>query len=463
MSILPNADNWQRMGYEARTEQETFMIMHSQGKLPVRPFCAGVCLIGLFAWTGADSLSASEPDKGTAWRAAGSPATSPISSTSTSPSTSPSPAQQVRLGPPVATPRSATQPQAQTSRRNAVVEEVFAQIERESKDSRPDRPAQRPAAVEGKNLVVRAQAPQGKGEEIYLPPPPPIPAGGPAPPIEPVNYEAGSAMRDGNITKVSLPVVMSPTVAGHSGHGDHQPPHYTGSPGSAPHECAKSSLPPYVIEPPDILMLQIRKGVPDVQLPAQVLVRPDGTISLGLYGSVPVAGLTIDQARVAIEKYLARKDNRITVANPEVAVDVFAYNSKFYYVVTDGGGYGEQVIRIPITGNETVLDAISQINGLPAVASKKHIWLARSNCWTGGMPEVLPVRWNDIVQRGEAQSNYQVMPGDRIYVRSDKLVRFDSAVAKVISPFERMFGFTLLGNTTIQNLRVGKRGGTSGF
>ena len=48
-------------------------------------------------------------------------------------------------------------------------------------------------------------------------------------------------------------------------------------------------------------------------------------------------------------------------------MDVLAYNSKVYYVITDGGGAGEQVYRIPSNGNETVLDAIAAIEGIVAV------------------------------------------------------------------------------------------------
>src|SRR5262249_11679126 len=108
------------------------------------------------------------------------------------------------------------------------------------------------------------------------------------------------------------------------------------------------------------------------QIRGEHLVRPDGTVALGTYGSVYLAGLTLDQAKAAIQAHLAR-----SLLDPEVSVDVFAYNSKVYYIVTDGGGYGEQVYRFPSTGNETILDALSQINGLPIVASKHRIWLAR--------------------------------------------------------------------------------------
>ena len=57
-------------------------------------------------------------------------------------------------------------------------------------------------------------------------------------------------------------------------------------------------------------------------------------------------------------------------------MDVVAYNSKVYYIITQGAGLGDSVRRLPVTGNETVLDAISQIGGLSQVSSK-NIWIAR--------------------------------------------------------------------------------------
>ena len=141
-----------------------------------------------------------------------------------------------------------------------------------------------------------------------------------------------------------------------------------------------------------------------------------------------------------------------------LSVDVLAYNSKVYYVITDGGGYGEQVVRIPVTGNETVLDAISQIQGLPVVASKKKIWVARATP-DHDHPNILPVDWNGITMGGRAATNYQLFPGDRIFVNSDCRIRIDSHLAKIISPIERLFGITLLGATTVNTIK-NKGGGT---
>ena len=53
------------------------------------------------------------------------------------------------------------------------------------------------------------------------------------------------------------------------------------------------------------------------------------------------------------------------------------------------------------------------------------------------------------------------MPGDRVYVKAQKLVTIDTMLARIISPIERIFGVVLLGNTTVRSLE-GKNSG-SGF
>jgi len=128
------------------------------------------------------------------------------------------------------------------------------------------------------------------------------------------------------------------------------------------------------------------------QIAGEHLVGPDGTIRLGAYGSVPVVGLTLSEAKAAIERHLSQ-----FLEDPEVSVDVYAYNSKVYYVITQGAGLGDRVYRFPVTGNETVLDAISQINGLEQVSSKR-IWIARPTR-TPGKVQVLPVCWDASISR----------------------------------------------------------------
>lgn len=172
----------------------------------------------------------------------------------------------------------------------------------------------------------------------------------------------------------------------------------------------------------------------------QHLVRPDGTVGLGIYGGVYVAGMTLAEAKVAIEQHLSKH-----MHNPDISVDVLGYNSKVYYVISDGGGAGEQVQRFPSTGNETVLDAIAQIRGLPTVANKGQIWIARPSPNPCQADQVLHVDWNAIAQGAQTSTNYQILPGDRLYVKADPWITFDTNFAKFTAPFERVLGFAILG------------------
>jgi polysaccharide export outer membrane protein len=184
------------------------------------------------------------------------------------------------------------------------------------------------------------------------------------------------------------------------------------------------------------------------QIRGEHLVRQDGTISLGTYGCLNVTGLTIAQARCAIERYLAQY-----LQDPEISVDVFGYNSKVYYVITDGAGYGQQIFRFPITGKEYVLDAITNIGGIPPVGSKKHIWVARPAPCNHECVQVLPVDWKAIVMAGSTCTNYQLFPGDRVYIKADPLITLDNTLAKIYSPIERTLGLALLFGSTIQTFR----------
>jgi polysaccharide biosynthesis/export protein len=243
------------------------------------------------------------------------------------------------------------------------------------------------------------------------------------------------------------------------------------APGEVPRELTKVTLPPYVVEPPDVLIIEVRESkeafvdpidstkiTPAQAVPLSIqpiegthIVRPDGTVNLGIYGSVQVAGLSLDQAAQAVRYTVAQ----IKGYKPEkllVVADVASYNSKKYYVITDGAGYGEQVAPIPINGSDTVLDAIGNIGGLPAVSSKRNVWVARRSPGSCNPDQILQVDWVGITQHGDVTTNYQLMPGDRVYVQSQTLLRADSFLAKLIAPVERIFGVVLLGSETVNSI-----------
>jgi len=199
-------------------------------------------------------------------------------------------------------------------------------------------------------------------------------------------------------------------------------------------------------DPPKVVVSVAQtRGVQQIR--GEHLVRPDGRISLGNYGSVTVTGLTLVQAKAVIEGHLSRY-----LQNPEVAVDVLAYNSKVFYVIFDLAGTGQQIVRLPITGNDTVLDAISQLFGLLPVSNKRQIWVTRPAPPGSPCDQVLPVDWVGITTRGRTETNYQLMPNDRIFVNGAPLVKVDTYLARLLAPMERTLGFILLGSGTIQSV-----------
>ena len=180
------------------------------------------------------------------------------------------------------------------------------------------------------------------------------------------------------------------------------------------------------------------------QIVGEHLVGPDGTVNLGTYGKVYVTGMTIEETTAAIEAQLSEK-----LEDPKVAVDVFAYNSKVYYIIIEGAGGGDQVIRVPVTGNETVLDAIAQLGGMSQMSSQT-IWIARPTPGDAGTVTKLPVNWKDITRHASMASNYQILPGDRVFIMEDRMIATYRFIDKLLNPFERILGFSLLGIQTTQ-------------
>jgi polysaccharide biosynthesis/export protein len=226
-------------------------------------------------------------------------------------------------------------------------------------------------------------------------------------------------------------------------------------------KALEAFLAPNVVKPEVTVYPVQTRGTQQIR--GEHLVRPDGTVGLGSYGNVPVAGKTLTEAKEAIEEHLTQ-----FLEKPEVSVDVFAYNSKVYYVIFDGGGFGQQIVRLPVTGNDTVLDAVAQVNGLSAVADKRRIWVARPGPACSPCDQILPVDWNAVTKRGRVETNFQLLPGDRLYVAADPLVTLDTFLGRLYAPIERTFGITLLGNGLVQSLRSsnffgGGGTGTGGF
>jgi polysaccharide export outer membrane protein len=187
-------------------------------------------------------------------------------------------------------------------------------------------------------------------------------------------------------------------------------------------------------------------------LTGQYLVGPDGTVNLRQYGMVHVAGKTVTEVREALQKHLAQYFD-----SPEISVDVIAYNSKAFYVITEGAGLGDNVRRMSITGTETVLDAISTVNGLSQVSSTQ-VWVARPAPGGFGCEQILPVDYVAITRGGSSATNFQILPGDRVYIAEDGMMAANTWLGKLTAPVERVLGITSLGSSTVRGLQTLGRG-----
>ena len=72
-----------------------------------------------------------------------------------------------------------------------------------------------------------------------------------------------------------------------------------------PHEGAMISL-PHIVEPPDLILVEVLDALPGRPISGERLVRPDGKIDIGFYGEVYVRGMTLEQVKVAIIKHLRK-------------------------------------------------------------------------------------------------------------------------------------------------------------
>ncbi|WP_435010156.1 polysaccharide biosynthesis/export family protein [Tundrisphaera lichenicola] len=224
-----------------------------------------------------------------------------------------------------------------------------------------------------------------------------------------------------------------------------------------PREFTKVSMPDYVVEPPDIIVVEVLEALPGRPITGERLVKPDGKISLGFYGEVYVAGLTTTEIKEKIILHLREyitdevlglvsvdiKTGEAKTIPPaesnRVFVDITSFNSKVYYVQGDVGVPG----RLPITGNETVLDAINYAGGLIPTASHNNIRLVRPAPPGACCEQLLPVNYAAIVNAGDSTTNYQLMPGDRLVVYRDPIVRTTVFLDRIAAPFNSVLNSML--------------------
>ena len=157
--------------------------------------------------------------------------------------------------------------------------------------------------------------------------------------------------------------------------------------------------PSYRLGPEDQLRISVWDNK---ELTLDLVVRPDGKISMPLLQDVSAEGLTAGQLAADIQEGLSAY-----IVAPEVTVIVLQVNAPKYYVI----GYVAHAGTFPLRGDTSVLQALALAGGLTQFASPRSIKLIRA---TRGKQDVRKINYYDIIDSGEG--NYLLKSGDTIVV-----------------------------------------------
>lgn len=158
----------------------------------------------------------------------------------------------------------------------------------------------------------------------------------------------------------------------------------------------------YKVGPGDLLAVHIWKE-PD--LSRNVLVRPDGKLSMPLIGEMMVKDDTVTQLKTKLTAEYQKYIN-----NPEITVTVQEARSHRFNVVGQVQRPGSFVITQPTT----VLDAIALVGGFRDFAKTKKIYVLRAQA--DGTTKRLPFDYNKVLKGQNWEQNVQLQSGDTIVV-----------------------------------------------
>lgn len=139
-------------------------------------------------------------------------------------------------------------------------------------------------------------------------------------------------------------------------------------------------------------------------LQKQVVVLPDGSITLPLVGRIEVVGLSTPEVESSIAGKL-----KLYFPDPVVTVVIAGIDGNRAYVMGKVNKPGSLII----SGPTTVLQAISVVGGFDKFADEDGIKVIRTK--PGGQ-EIVSIHYKDIISGKDMSTNIQLRSGDTIVV-----------------------------------------------
>ena len=170
-------------------------------------------------------------------------------------------------------------------------------------------------------------------------------------------------------------------------------------------------IPPgeFLLGPEDVLIVTVWKNT---DLSREVVIRPDGMISMPLIGEVPAVNLTSNNLAKRISDRLTEY-----MASPIVSVQLKEVNSYFIYVLGEVSKPG----KYPLKSYANVMQGISLAGGFTTFAKKNKMKVLRAmaNNSSGSNEKhqiEIPVQYDDILSGNATVGNFYLRSGDVIVV-----------------------------------------------
>ena len=171
-------------------------------------------------------------------------------------------------------------------------------------------------------------------------------------------------------------------------------------------EASPESTDKYLIGPGDTLRVFVWRN-PEISV--TVPVRPDGKISTPLVEDMQAVGKTPTELARDMETELATY-----IKSPQVNVIVTEFVGTFDEQIRVVGKATEPR-ALSYRRNMTLLDVMIEVGGLaPGAAGNRARIIRRAG--TGGKEEEIPVRIDDLINRGKIAANVKMMPGDVLII-----------------------------------------------
>lgn len=170
-------------------------------------------------------------------------------------------------------------------------------------------------------------------------------------------------------------------------------------------KAATAAPPPaeeYTIGPDDLLAVNVWR---EPEISRNVVVRPDGRISLPLVGDLRASGRTPAQLQDEIKGQLLNY-----LSNPEVTVIVQEARSQKFNIL----GEVEHPGSYPLSRSMTVLDAIAIAGGLRDFAKSRKIYVLRIK--GDGSRARLPFNYKEVIKGRSLPQNVELQPRDTVVV-----------------------------------------------